>query len=302
MAETTQRAARDMAGDVTVIIPTMAEKSRHDSLLRAIASLSDVTHVVVVINGNRRSPDVENSLLKFDHVELLSLEIASLPLAILAGRRAVKTTYFCFLDDDDEYLPGAIAARVAALAGRDDVDFLVTNGYRHLDGVDRLCLDNLDRVPAAPLAELFRQNWLASCGSLFRSERIGAGFFEEPHPYAEWTWLAFKLCMAGKKMATLDQPTFRIYDTPNSASKLTAYSEAFHTLYRRMLEKKPPKFIISIIRQRIGEDLHCRADSLRQQGKMTAAWGAHLRSLLYPGGWRYLPFFRHLVFNSRNFK
>lgn len=189
--------------DVTVIIPTMAEDKRHDSLLRAIESVSGTTnrpvHIVVVVNGNKRSRDVENSLRNIGHVELLSLEIASLPLAHLAGRRAVKTRYFCFLDDDDEYLPGTIDARIDSLAGNEDADFIVTNGYRNMDGIDWPCLDNLDKVLTAPLALLFRQNWLASCGALFRFDRIGVECFEETHPYVEWTWLAFKLCMAGKK-------------------------------------------------------------------------------------------------------
>jgi glycosyltransferase involved in cell wall biosynthesis len=289
--------------DVTVIIPTMAEEKRHDSLLRAIASVFDATsklpHVVVVVNGNRRSSGVESSLRNIDHIELLSLETGSLPLAILAGRRAVKTKYFCFLDDDDEYLPGAIDARIGAFADNEDIDFVVTNGYRNLSGVDSLCFDGLGKAAAAPLTQLFHQNWLASCGSLFRSDRIGIDYFEEPHPYVEWTWLAFKLCMAGKKIAVLDQPTFRIHDTLDSVSKSMDYSEAFGKLYRKMLDQNPPKTVASIIRRRMGEDFHCQADLFRQRGKLAAAWRAHLRSLFYPGGWRYLSFSRHLVSSNK---
>jgi len=285
--------------EVTVIIPTMAEEKRHASLLRAIASVSDATNkpvrIVVVINGNRRSPDVENSLRNIGHVELLSLEVASLPLAHLAGRRAVKTRYFCFLDDDDEYLPGAIDARVGVLAGDESIDFVVTNGYRHLGGTDWPCLKDLDKVPAAPLAQLFRQNWLPSCGSLFRSDQIGAAYFEDGNAYVEWTWLAFQLCLAGEKVGVLDQPTFRIYDTQESASKTEAYLAAFDALYRKMLAKNPPRQIATLIKKRIGEEFHYKADSLRQEGLLLEAWKAHLKSLCYPGGWRYLPFSRWLL-------
>jgi len=286
--------------EVTVIIPTMAEEKRHASLLRAIASISEATnrpvHIVVVINGNQRSPDVEQSLRNIGHLELLSLEIASLPLAHLAGRRAVKTRYFCFLDDDDEYLPGAIDARVDALAGDESIDFVVTNGYRRLDGTDWPCLNDLDKVPAAPLAQLFRQNWLPSCGPLFRSDRIGEAYFEDGPAYGEWTWLAFQLCLAGKRVGMLDQPTFRIYDTPESASKTPAYTAEFNAMYRKMLARKPPRQIAALIKKRIGEEFHYEADSLRRKGLRLGAWKAHLKSLCYPGGWRYLPFFRHLAF------
>ncbi len=286
--------------EVTVIIPTMAEERRRDCLLRAINSIFSASikpvHVVVVVNGHRRSEALMNDLRNIDHVELLLFDIGSAPLAQLVGRRAVRTRYFCFLDDDDEYLPGGIDTRVALLESRGDLDFVVTNGYRCLEGVDRPCFNDLGKIQRAPLVALFNQNWLASCGSLFRSERIGIECFEEPHPYVEWTWLAFKLCMTGKEMAVLDQPTFRINDTPNSVSKSMDYTESFDALYRRMLEMKPPKSIVSTIRQRIGECFHCRADVLREQGKWLPAWKMHLKSLFYPGGWRYLPFSRHLLF------
>ncbi|MDR2839013.1 MAG: glycosyltransferase family 2 protein [Azonexus sp.] len=292
--------------EVTVIIPTMADMRRRDSLFRAIDSVIAAStrpvHIVVVANGNRRSAEVENALRNRNHLELLSLDVGSLPLALLVGRQAVKTPYFAFLDDDDEYLPGAIDARVAALASDDSCDFVVTNGYRYLDtgerrAADRLYLRNQDKISMAPLAALFYQNWLpSSCAGLFRSARIGVEYFEEPHPYAEWTWLAFKLCMAGKKVAVLDQPTFRINDTPDSLSKSSAYGEAYDELYQKMLAMNPPKSIATMIRAHIGRNFHHQADMLRKQREWRAAWNAHLKSLFYPGGLKYLPFSRHLVF------
>ncbi|MDR0775292.1 MAG: glycosyltransferase family 2 protein [Azonexus sp.] len=300
MNKVSSGAAIGSTAEVTVIIPTMADMLHRDSLFRAIdsviASSSRPVHITVVANGNRRSADVENALHNRDDIELLSLDIGSLPLALLTGRQAVKTPYFAFLDDDDEYLPGAIDARVAVLAGDDSCDYVVTNGYRYLGADNELYLKDPNKISIAPLAALFRQNWLpSSCAGLFRSERIGVEYFEESHSYAEWTWLAFRLCMAEKKVAVLDQPTFRINDTPNSLSKTSAYIEAYDSLYQKMLAMNPPKSIVATIRMRIGRNFHYLADSFRKQGKRRAAWKAHFQSLLYPGGWRYLFFSRHLT-------
>ena len=120
--------------DVTTIIPTMAEEKRRHSLLRAIESIIaasvDPVQILVVVNGSRRSPEVLGKLRELDSVSILSLETGSLPLAILAGRRAVQTPYFCFLDDDDEYLPHAIDLRLAPMRSNEKLDFVVSNGYR----------------------------------------------------------------------------------------------------------------------------------------------------------------------------
>lgn len=291
--------------DVTTIIPTMAEEKRRHSLLRAIESILAASvnpvQILVVVNGNRRSPEVLGKLRALDNVRIFSLETGSLPLAILAGRREVQTPYFCFLDDDDEYLPHAIDLRLAPMRSNEKLDFVVTNGYRCIDGNDTVCFSGLDHVASSPFEALFKENWLASCGSLFRSDRVGAEYFEDPHAFVEWTWLAFKLCMDKKLIGVVDAPTFRVHDTPASASKSTDYCAAMHPLYQRMLASQPPRFIASIIRSRIGSLLHSESDSFRKQGKFLEAWGAHLKSLCYPRGWRYLAFSRHLLSIRRQY-
>lgn len=288
--------------NVTTIIPTMAEDRRHQSLLRAIESIrsasADPVQIVVVVNGSHRSDAVLKSLSSLSQVRILSLDVGSLPLAQLEGRRAVDTPYFSFLDDDDEYLPGAIDLRLKPLEADHSLDFSISNGYRNLAGNDVICFSSLDRVAPAPFEALFQENWLASCGALFRSSSIGAEYFEKPHAYVEWTWLAFKLCLDNKKLATISEPTFRIHDTPDSASKSPAYSNAISDLYQRMLRCAPPRHIRTMVLKRIGASLHSDANSLWKQGCWGKAWEAHLKSLFYPGGWRYLTFSRHLLFPS----
>lgn len=276
----------------------MAEESRRHSLLRAIKSVhdasSDLVRILVIVNGTRRSLDLVDSLKSLPGITMHSLDTGSLPLACLYGRRLVETPYYCFLDDDDEYLPGAIDLRLQALRASPDLDLVVSNGFRCIANNDHLCFEDLNSVSSAPFESLFRENWLASCGAMFRTEKVGVDYFENPHAYLEWTWLAFRLCMECKQVGVINAPTFRIHDTPGSASKSPEYSKATFALYLRMLASNPPKQIAMVVRARIGRLLHGEADLLRSQGKIMEAWCSHLRSLTYPGGWRYLPFSRYL--------
>lgn len=288
-----------MTPTVTVIICTLAEQHRQASLLRAIASAhaacAQPVQILVVVNGQRRANAVLLLLQGMEDIRLVSLPEPSLPKACLAGRRAVNTPFFCFLDDDDELLPGSLDMRLVPLESASAVDVVAGNGYVHRNGTDRLLYQHLDRVPAAPLHALFTENWLASCGALFRSDSVDTTYFENFHAYAEWTWLAFQLGMAGKTIAVVDQPTFRIHDTPGSASKTPAYHKAHASLHQKMLASAPPADIAKLIRRHMGARLHTEADALRRNGTFLPAWAAHLRSLTYPGGLRYLSFSRHLL-------
>ena len=100
----------------TVIIPTLAAAERHSLLLRAIESTrrnQSPPLVLVVINGSRRSPEVIADLRARSGLRVLQLDQASLPAAIEAGRHAVATPFFSFVDDDDEYLPEAVDLRLS---------------------------------------------------------------------------------------------------------------------------------------------------------------------------------------------
>ncbi len=292
-----------MTPAITVIVCTMAETQRKASLLHALdsarAASAQPVQLVIVVNGQRRDPEVVQALQGMADVVLVSLPQASLPAALLAGRQAVTTPFFCCLDDDDELLPGAIDLRLPPFLAGPSVDIVVSNGYVCKGGSDALLYRHLDKLAAAPLHALFRENWLASCGALFRTSSVDSSYFDDPLPYTEWTWLAFQLARDGKTVATIDQPTFRIHDTLISTSKRPQYGDALEILHQKMLDSAPPADIARLVRQRIGARLHLKAEQLWRNGQLPAAWSAHLRSLAHPGGLRYLPFSRHLLLPHR---
>lgn len=290
---------------VSIIIRTLASPSRKSSLKRAIESIrgssTSPIKIIVVVNGNYFDTELCNWLKAQPDVLFNYIKEPSLPLALLKGRQLVKTEFFSFLDDDDEYLPGATDQRLVFLRANPEVDLVVCNGYVNSGELNVLLHDSLADIPADPLYALFNKNWLASCGGLFRTCNIKCHYFDDGMAYLEWTWLAFRIASAGHKIQVLDDPTFIIHDTPNSASKSETYLQAHIFLHQRMLDANPRRDLIPIIRHRLVNAWHCVSDYQRTSGNIKAAWLNHLKSLSHPSGWRYCSYTARLLASSLAF-
>jgi len=111
-AETTG-AAEDRTGFVSVVIPT---RSRPALLVRAVKSALSQTvsdlEVIVVLDGPQ--PDALDALRQVadPRVRICALpESLGLASALNAGVRAAAGGWIAILDDDDEWLPGKLAAQ-----------------------------------------------------------------------------------------------------------------------------------------------------------------------------------------------
>jgi hypothetical protein len=213
------------------------------------------------------------------------------------------------LDDDDEYLPGAIDTRLAEFRRRPNLDVVVTNGWRKtVDGRDEVALSDLSRAAPDLMRALFRQNWLASCGGLFKSSRVDVEYFKRYHSYLEWTWLAFQLESAALDIGVLNEPTFRIFETPDSASKSPAYAEATLVLYERMLSMTARPDIRRLLEYRIQNQWHMRSTEKLRTGDVSGAWSDFRHVFRYPHAWKFatqagrigLYAFLRLVHGDRN--
>jgi hypothetical protein len=291
----------------TIIIATLALRERADSLNNAILSVKtgneSVPNVLVVVNGKQYDAMLVATLQTRSDIQLIQISTPSLSAAILAGRTAVATSFFGFLDDDDEYLPGSIDARLAVLAKHAGASLVTANGYRHVQGEDHPAMHCLANVSEDPLAALYQENWLASCGALFRTDDMPLAFFEEIPRYREWTWLAFRLSCAGKQVAILDMPCYRINDTIGSESKSDAYLLSQIRIYQQMLKDVCRPDIARIIRGRLSQSWHDVSNHHLNQGDLRAAWVAHLHSLSHSSGWKFFVYTRKLlpVLIKRNF-
>ena len=284
---------------VSVIVPTMASAQRRESLQRAVASIRSSSlrpvQIIAVVNGDRRDPETCSWLEAQPDVLVAYAAKPSAPGAILRGRELVQTEYFCMLDDDDEYLPGATDQKVAALQASEHSDFLVANAYVCSNGAERLQYQNIGSIVEDPLASLMRFNWLHNGNALYRSSSVGTAFFEDYHPYAEWTWLAFKLVMGAKRVTTLEAPVFRYNDTAGSLSKSGAYNDSLMPLFQRMLERQPPPHIVRMIHSKRSAAYHDASTEAMSAGRRAEAWKYHLKSLMLNGGFRYIGYTRHLL-------
>lgn len=263
-----------------------------DSILRqrGVAALP-----VVVLNGTQASPSVERRLELDGRIHLVRLAEAGLPAALAAGRAAVETPWFGTLDDDDELLPGALALRVAALREDPGVDVVVTNGYQRTGPRDRLNVAAGVDVESDPLRALFRGNWLLPGSWLCRSERVGSELFDGMPSYLECTFVAARFATE-YRMKWLPAPTvaYRL-DSPAAESRARPYVVGQADALREILQLPLPEDVRREVRARIARAYHHAAEYDLRDGSLAAAWKSHLASLREPGGWRFLPFTRHLL-------
>lgn len=285
---------------MTIIIPTACTTVRAVTLRLAITSIqaagSGLAKIIVAANG----PHIDNSLATElrgrDDIRYLSFEAGSAPKALAAAVPLVDTEYYGFLDDDDELLPGSLTHRLSVFMSNPNCDVLLSNGYIHKKGTDTLYLQHLDAVPHKPLDTFFMENWLPSCGALFRASTVGAAYFANYHAFAEWSWLAFRLAMNKKQFCILNEPTFRIHaDTPHSLSKSSEYGKAYISLYQKMLDLQPPLPIQKILKKRLSQAHHDVSAGHLNKGEIGNAMHHHLRSLGVFSGLRFLPYTRHIV-------
>lgn len=287
---------------VTGIIPTLGLRERRDTLRRAIASLiaqeGAAVTPLVVINGQRFDADLINELRERGDVRVHQIAEASVVAAQRAGRALVDSEFFCFLDDDDEYLPGAVAARLAAMREEPQADVIVSNGYRFVGQSRDDFLEDMSAVAANPLLSLVRSNWLASCGGLFRSARVGPDLFTAAHPHHEWTYLAFKLVLS-RRIRFIPDKTFVIHDSPVSASKSADHLLATVHVIREILKLDLDATTRRLVRSKYAAALHSCADHRLDSAGLAEAWKFHVASLIQPGGLgRYGFYTRRLVSSS----
>jgi glycosyltransferase involved in cell wall biosynthesis len=285
--------------ECSVIVRTMARPERAAMLWRAIESIrsgnSASIEIIVVVNGEATDETLMLQLRNRPGIRVITMNSASSPGAILEGRRAVSSPYFSYLDDDDEYLPGAVDARLGLMCRQPTTDIVASNGFRRKGNVRELALKHLDSVPSDPLAALFQENWLPSCGVTFRTATVSESFFVDLPKHIHWSFLGFRLALAKKTVSTIDEPTFVINDTPGSASKTSSYLMCHVEIYSRMLDMSPPPAIRRILKQRLAQAWHEASDSLRRDGSYSAAWRAHFNSLRSTAGWKFMPYTRHLL-------
>ena len=289
---------------VSVIIPTTCELRRKESLWHAINSIvqQDIgdIEVIVVVNGKRFDPELFAQLKADARLKVYYQEEGSLPAALRLGRTLVTRVFFSFLDDDDEYYPGALRIRLAPMLRNSSVDLVVTNGYAMERGMRQLRVRHPHAINREPLVALIKENWLASCGGLFRSATITLDYFDGHTKYFEWTLLGFRLALAQRKILFLDEPTYCIHETPQSLSKSRGYHQSLIGFLHFLMTLDSSPHVLKAIKPKLAAAWHGASDDYLKAGEKTQAWRCHIKSLCYPSGWKYLGYSLRLCWHRRS--
>jgi glycosyltransferase involved in cell wall biosynthesis len=282
---------------VSIIIPTLASADRAESLDRAIASVADQTGVravpIVVVNGPGPSAPVLARLQRDSRIRLERLSEADLPAAIRRGRALVETPYFGSLDDDDCLLPDALRLRAECLESDRDAAVVVTNGFRHRDGVDTLHRTDFSAIRPEPLTALLAGNWLLPGSWLGNNDRLDPTLFDRMPRYLECTYLAIRFSLTGR-LRFLDAPTV-VWTEYGGLSQSPAFRIGQPAALEEMLALPLPPAFRRGLERHLTEAYHSVAEFYRGRGDLDEAWAAHLRSLRGRDGLRYLLATRHFL-------
>lgn len=284
---------------VTVIIPTIADARRELTIRRAIDSVVSQegvrAQVLVVVNGAVFERSLVELLRTLPGTSVLQLAEPSMPAALIAGRRAVQTPFFGFLDDDDELLPEGLCRRVRALEAEPQAGFLISNGLIDVEGKRAPAVDDAAAIRRDPLMALMDYNWLCTSASgLYRSDRVDADLIEAIPRYLEWTYVGARL-LTVMPCVFLDEATYCKYELVGSVSRSEAYRLGIVDAIGHLLALPlPPPVRLRMLRK-LGDAHHSASVIHLERGDHSAAWRHHLRSLRCPGGLRYATYTRHLL-------
>ncbi len=282
---------------VSYIIPTLAGLDRADRLARAIDSVATQVGVralpIVVVNGPNPAPPVLERLERDPRIRVERLMEADLPGAIRRGRAVVDTPYFGALDDDDFLLPGALKLRVDCLEADRDAEVVVTNGLRQRNGVDVVHWNDASAIRADPLRTLLRKNWFLPGSWLCRTDPSNLEIFERMPRYLECTYLAVHFSLRAR-IRFLETPTV-VWIEAGGLSASVPYHVGQPAALEQILDAPLPADVRRGLERHLTMAYHTLADFHRFRGELRPAWRAHLASLRYPSGVRFLLATRHLV-------
>ncbi|WP_210394985.1 glycosyltransferase family 2 protein [Motiliproteus sediminis] len=288
---------------VTVIIATMAERSRRFSLERALNSIRnqrDIScDICVVVNGTRYDEDLIEKIKSDSAIDYYYSEVASFPEALRIGRSKVKTPFFCFLDDDDELLNNSVKERLDCMLASNTTDVVVGNGYRMTtNGDESKVFSDFNLVSQDPLAYLTREsgNWLASCSGLYRTSSIDQSYFDDYAKHYEWTYLAFKIALKCS-IYFIDQPTYRIIGSTGSLSTSESYFSGSIDAVKKIIKLPLPMKHRKKLVNRLSDIHHHLSNRYLQKETRDymKSWHHHIKSLNSIHGLRYLSYTRHII-------
>jgi glycosyltransferase involved in cell wall biosynthesis len=197
------------APKVSVIIPTYNCERYIAKAVESVLQQQDCSYEIIIIDDGSTDNTKEILAPLSNFVRYIRQENRGVAVARNHGIAEAKGDFIAFLDADDYFLPGKLAAQAAIFAKRPNLG-IVHSGWERVDNqgkklveirpwenVPQLDLENWLRwKPVLPSAMMFRREWL---------EYVGG--FDSRFPPAEDTDLVLRLALKGCQSTWLRQIT-----------------------------------------------------------------------------------------------
>jgi glycosyltransferase involved in cell wall biosynthesis len=221
---------------ITVIIPTHNRAALLPRALNSVLAQDFASfEVIVVDDGSTDDTAAVLSRRADDRLHVLrhaqALGAAGARNSALALARA---PIVAFLDDDDEMLPGFLAATAGAHAQLPTVDLCWTGViFQHKDGSRKI--QDWSRWAGS---RRFVNRLAGCCGISLRTERLRAmGGFDRSFRIAEDTDLFMRLVESGGTWRCIAQPLMKVDVHPGASLSRSGNSELHIEHIRRLLER-----------------------------------------------------------------
>jgi glycosyltransferase involved in cell wall biosynthesis len=280
---------------VSAIVRSTGDGARTAQFKRAVLSVLSQTGVtaecIVVFNGARYDTELLAWAKAQRNTRCAELSGADKPAATLVGRSLVRGEYFCYIDDDDEFLPEAFSIATGILERDPDLDCVAANGFYVTPSGVRSVFREPSRFSADGYVEslLRSRNWLAAGGGMFRSATVGHKYFENLPRHREWTVVAYRVA-TDLRVCFVNRLLYRIYSSAESESKKRSYVEGAVITLRAMIEWTLEPAHAHVLRVGMGDAYRNIASFYRVRGEFTPAWRAYWEAVRCPGGIKHLPY------------
>jgi glycosyltransferase involved in cell wall biosynthesis len=205
-----------------------------DAIRSALSQTFTDFEVIVVDDGSKdETADVVRELARHDsRIQLVQQSNRGLAGARNSALRAARGELFALLDSDDLWEPEFLAAQVAILESRPEVDIVTGNGW-YLGGVrhGHLARPSPDPRPDPDLSSVIGDEWAVFIMSVFRRRvYTTVGPFDEAMRSNEDYDFWLRAAVAGFRFVRNDRPLghYRVRDDSLSASNVRMLRGILH--------------------------------------------------------------------------
>lgn len=227
------------ATSITIVIPAYQAAPFIGDALRSVLDQDPQPAEIIVVDDGSTDRTAEIVRSFGPAVRLVSKPNGGEASARNAGLHAATTEWVAFMDADDQFLPGRLAAVVERLRIDPSVDLLTSNSHFLFPyGIDGRCYRPEWTFPYDDQRrEILRRNFIFSHTVVRRDRLLELGGFDETIRYAtDWAmWMV--LLLNGGRADLIDEPLslYRVHTDSLSADTL-AMARGFVLVMRKALE------------------------------------------------------------------